>query len=160
MRPSALLLRLLCPALLAVAACGPKYIGETEIPNTEDNRAIVDVIAAYKKALEARDVDAIMALVSPGFFETSGTPEGSDDYDRAGLERKLTDWFSHVRALKADIRVKSIDVTDDKASARYFFEFNYQIAPPGELPVWKREADTAEMRFVLEDGAWKVVAGL
>ena len=143
-----------------LAGCGPKLIPGSEIKDTRVNREIVDVVAAYKRALEARDVPGIMKLVSPSFFETSGTPEGSDDYDYAGLEARLKAWAEKTQAVRADIGMKSITIEGDRAKAQYFYELNFQLERPNEPAIWKREADTNQITLKREEGAWRIVAGI
>ena len=55
--------------------CSPKRIPGTEIEDTGDNRAVYEVVRAYQKALEGRDAAAILALVSPDYFDAAGTPD-------------------------------------------------------------------------------------
>jgi len=51
---------LLLLALFAVAGCGPHRIPGTDLEDTGDTRAIIDVISKYNSALEARDANAIL----------------------------------------------------------------------------------------------------
>src|SRR3954468_20191864 len=55
--------------LLLSAACSHNTIPGTQIRDAPDNRAILDVLAAYKAAMEARDSDALLALAAPTYFD-------------------------------------------------------------------------------------------
>ena len=43
------------------SGCAPRRIPGTDLDDTPDNRAIIDVMGKYKKAFEARDVDGRLA---------------------------------------------------------------------------------------------------
>src|SRR5205823_14744215 len=46
--------------LLVCAACSHNTIPGTQIRDAPENRAILDVLAAYKAAMEARDANALL----------------------------------------------------------------------------------------------------
>jgi hypothetical protein len=128
--------------------------------DTPDTRQILDVITAYGHALQEKNTEKVMALVSKDFFENSGTPAGDDDYDCEGLKKKLVDWTAKVVAVRADLEVKNIVVQGDAARAPFFFEVNYQLKGADGALVWKRENDTKEMHLRRESGVWRVTSGI
>ncbi len=160
---------LLCLLALSLAsACAPKLIPGTLIEDTDEARQLLDVMRAYTDALEARNTEKILALASNAFFETSGTVEGDDDFDRQGLEAKLKEWFSHFKSVRARIEVRKITFETNpegkivKAALVYFYDISFQI-PEGngsDKLVWRTEADTKEMGFQLEGGMWKILYGI
>jgi ketosteroid isomerase-like protein len=144
--------------LVAGAAC-VRTIPGTEIADTRDNRAIVDVIDAYRRAFEARDAASAMALVSADYFDDAGTADPSDDLDRAQLARVLPETLAHLPSVKLELAVSRIDVDGDKASAYMFHDTRYRVTTPrGEVA--KRDSDLARMTFRREGGAWKIASGL
>lgn len=155
-------------ALLFTSACATKLIPGTLIEDTEEARQLLDIMRAYTSALEARDTEKILALTSNDFFETSGTVEGSDDFDRTGLELKLKDWFGHFKSVRSRIEVRKITFETNpdgkiiKAAVIYFYDINFQL-PEGDGSdklVWRAESDTKEMGFQLEGGLWKILYGI
>ena len=145
--------------LLAAAAACAKKIPGTEIDDTRDNRAIVDVIDAYRKALDGRDGTAAMALVSQDYFDDAGTGEATDDLDRDQLAKALAETLTRMPVVKLELAVTRIDVDGDKASAYLFYDSRYRVATPrGEIP--KRDSDLARMTFRREGGFWKIASGL
>lgn len=149
-------------ALLALAACSTKRIPGTEIEDNDETRAVLDVVSAYKRAFEARDAKGVLALVSPRFFETVGTPEPSDDYDRAGLERNLEHQFGQVTSPGLDLDVRRVEIDEEKHQARvnYFYSSRWQRTDGGAQQGFQGTADIAQIRLVKEDGAWKIVGGI
>jgi hypothetical protein len=147
-------------ALTASVACAPKLIPGTEIRDSDDNRQILEVFSAYRTALEARSVDGIMKLVHPSFFDDSGTPDGSDDFDYKGLKGKLTNWVEKTQTVRANLQVKRIDVKANLATVKYFYDLNYEILGPDGAPTWKRDSDSKETTLRRVDGRWMIVRGL
>ncbi len=143
---------------LAAAACAHKIPG-TEIDDTRDNRAVVEVIDAYRRAFEARDAAAALALVSADYFDDAGTAEPSDDLDRGQLAKALPETLARLPSVKLELAVTRVEVDGDKAAAYMFHDSRYRVATPrGEIA--KRDSDLARMTFRREGGAWKIASGL
>jgi hypothetical protein len=144
---------------VALGACGTRRIPGSEIPDTTDTRAIIGVIDAYRNAVERRDAAAVLALVSPGYFDEAGTADPGDDIDRAQLAKALPRHFEQLTAMRLDIGVNDVTVTGDRATANVFYEGHYRVATAsGEAA--KQTNDVAQMRFVREDGRWLIASGL
>jgi ketosteroid isomerase-like protein len=144
--------------LAAVAACAKKIPG-TEIDDTRDNRAIVEVLDAYRKAFEARDAAAVMSLVSASYFDDAGTADASDDLDRDQLAKALPETLARMPAVKLELAVTRIEVDGDKASAYLYHDTRYRVATPrGEIA--KRDSDQSRMIFRREGGFWRIASGL
>jgi ketosteroid isomerase-like protein len=146
-------------ALGLLAACAPRRIPGTEVPDTADNRAIVTVLEQYQKACEKRDAAAVLALVSKRYFDDAATPDPSDDLDYAALARALPQDFARVGSVRMELRLNDIRVDGDKAQAIVRFDARYRIATrSGEVA--KAQADISRILLVREAGAWKIVSGL
>lgn len=150
-------------SLLPLTGCGPKLIPGTEIKATDDNQAIVDVLDAYRRAAEARNVEGIMKLVASDFFEDAGTPDGADDYAYSALEERLKVWADSVKQVKVAFNPKSIIISEDgnTAQLRYFYDINFQLAGmAGQPDKWEHDSDFNEMTLKKVDGTWKITSGL
>jgi ketosteroid isomerase-like protein len=151
-------------ALLALAAalasaCGPHRLPGTEIPDTNDTRAISDTVERYRQALEKRDVDGILALVAPSYYDTAGTPDPADDLDRARLEAALREQLPKAESLKVDFTLRRIDVSGDEAEAEIFFDSFYRVKTP-TTQVPRRDSDVERLKLKRIDGKWLFVSGL
>lgn len=151
-------------ALLALtaalaAACSPRYIPGTEVESTKDTRAIYEVVKQYRAALEKRDVPGILALVAPSYYDTAGTPDPSDDLDRARLEASLNQDLPRADSVKLEFTVRHIDVKDDEAQAEIFFDQYYRVKT-NTVAVPRRDSDVQRLRLKKIDGQWKFVSGL
>lgn len=150
---------LLTAAAVLAAACAPRLIPGTEIRSTADTRAIADVIAQYRKALEARDVQGILALVAPSYYDTAGTPDPADDLDRAGLQAALEKELSRTETVRAAFTLRNIVVNGDDAQAEIFFDTYYRVKTPTTV-VPRRDSDLDRLKLKKIDGQWKFTSGL
>jgi hypothetical protein len=145
--------------LLALVACSPKRIPGTEIEDTDENRAVVAAIDAYRRAAERRDAGAVLAMVSPKYFDDAGTPDPGDDMTYDQLRRSIAEDYRRISVMRLDIGVKRIEVKDDRAFAYVYYDQRYRIrTAAGEVP--KQASDIHRMQLVREDGAWKFLSGL
>src|SRR5690606_29185326 len=158
-------IRSLAPALAVLVAsvgCTTRYIGNTQVEDTEENRAILLVIEQYRRAVEDRDVQKILDLTSENFFEDPGTPgDPSDDYDKRGLRKKLEEAFSQVEDQRLRIDVRKLNHLDDRrAAVEYRFDFRYQLNLPS-AEGWREFMDVNRVVLVEEgDGKWRFLSGL
>jgi hypothetical protein len=150
---------MLLAAALAASACAPRYLPGTEIESTKDSQAVYDVVLKYREALEKRDVDAVLALVAPNYYDTAGTPDPGDDLDRARLEASLREDLPKAESLKVDFTIRRIDVRGDEAQAEIFFDAFYRVKT-STVTVPRRDSDVQRLRLKKLDNQWKFVGGL
>jgi hypothetical protein len=77
-------------------------------PASAADQAVIDFCERYRLALEARDVDALMALVSPAYIDDAGTPDPADDMDYASLKADLARLLASVEKVTYEIRYRRI----------------------------------------------------
>ncbi len=146
-------------ALLVAAGCSPKLIPGTDIRDSRENRAVYEVVDEYVRAMNRRDPAAVLALVSPDYFDDAGTPEPGDDLDRVGLEKSLRKDLERVETEKLAVTVRNIEIQGDAAFAEIFFDNYYRVQTPAG-PVPRRDTDVHRIRMKKLDQKWKIVAGL
>ncbi len=145
-------------AALVLPAC-VKNLPNTDIRDTEDNRAIIGVVDAYRKAFDARDVQGVMALVSPSYYDDAGTVDASDDVDYKTLPVVLQETFSRLASVRIEMGITAINVTGDTANVDMFYDAKYRVATPrNEIP--KRDTDVQRIVMKKEGGVWRIVTGL
>lgn len=148
--------------LLAAAACGPKYIADSEVEDTPKNRVIVDLVEKYRVAIEHRDVPALRELVSRRYFSNAGTTaEAGDDYGYEQLEKKVLPMLQeNIKSVQYIVNLRKITFPDDthaSAEFEYYYKFFYV---EGGKDRWSARNDFARLDFALEDGTWRIVGGL
>src|SRR5512138_3429534 len=151
--------RALALAALLLAACAVHRIDGTDIVDSADNRAVYAVVQSYAEALQRRDAAAILALVSPDYFDNGGTADPADDMDFARLEQTLPSDLGKLESLRVDVQIRRITVEGDAAVAELWSDGWYRIQTnQGVVP--RREQDLNRMKLVRRDGAWKIASGL
>jgi hypothetical protein len=149
----------LVAALALLAACAPPRLPGTDILDTRENRAVYDVVRAYQQALVRRDAPAVLALVAPDYFDNAGTPDPSDDMDRARLEKSLPADLAKLEGIRLEVTIRSIEVQGDTATAEVFYEEYYRVETPAG-PVPRRDSDLHQLHLKKVEGAWKITSGL
>ena len=144
---------------VVIGACAHDKIPRTSIDDTDENREIYRLVKAYEQAMESLDADAVLALVSPNFYENNGNTDDADDYDYYGLKDNLARDFPRTRRLKLDVRVDAIEVNEDQAFAELYYQIQAQNEYPSGLK-WETNRDRTRLRLERIDGKWLIVAGL
>ncbi len=149
--------------LSALQGCKPNLLPNTNVRATRENRVIVDFVNQYKKAVESRSADAVMALVAADYFDAGGNNDPADDVNRDQLEKKLRDSMAKVKELTLKIIVQNIERNDDMVNVVYYFSENALVQfPSGEK--WTAMSDVNRMVLRLKgrslaDG-FEIVSGL
>lgn len=152
---------LILAAGLGTSACAGATIENTDIPDTETNREILQAVHAYREAMEARDSDALLGMVSRRYYENAGTTDSDvDDYGYEILTNKvIPKLHGNIRAVLLRIIPRRVEVDGDRAWAdyEYFYRFKYV---EGGREGWSQKNDFNRLEFVMEDGSWKIIGGL
>ena len=77
---------LVLSALLGLAACSHNTIANTPIEDNRQNRDVLEILSRYKLAVEAKDVDAILGMVSPEYLDVAIPGRAKEAKDYAALQ--------------------------------------------------------------------------
>lgn len=165
-----LLLGLLAFGLVApVAACkDTPTIPGTEIPDTEDNQAILRVLERYRTSFVRRDAAGVLATAHPSYYDEAGTDDPSDDIGYEELGPILRERLAQLEAIRFTIDYLEVNVVQDRATVKVWIDASFKlrsIADPdtGNVRVegrHTRKQDHAMFELLLEDGAWRITRGL
>ncbi len=64
---------------------------------------------AYRRAVEAQDVAALLILASPDYQEDGGTSSGRDDYNYDKLKEVMTKRFARARDVRYALRYVAVE---------------------------------------------------
>ena len=150
---------LLVCALLVLAACGPRYIQGTQIPDTDESRAILKVMEQYRTALEARNAKAVQQLVSKSFHDNGGNEDPQDDLTYDNLPQMLPPLFARLDSPRVEFEVRMVDVKKNGvATVVYYWNASWRV--PGLLDKTQRSSELEQMVLQKEDGQWRIVSGM
>lgn len=156
----ALLVPLSVLALLLVG-CMPKKIPGTDLDDTDDTRAIIDVMQKYRTAVEHKDLDALVSLADPSFRDDGGSVDPEDDLDYAQLKTRLPERLSKVTDLKLDLTVKRIEFDEDEKVARVTYSYQLSFKLPEYTTRSKSENDIKQMMMRRDaTNGWKITSGI
>ena len=149
---------LLVCALLVFAACTPRNIPGTQIPDTEDARAILNVMERFRAALEAKDAKALQGLVSKSFRDNSGTEDPEDDLTYDNLPQALPALFGRIEAPKVDMDIRQVEVKKNGVATVIYY-WNATWRAPALLDKPQRDSELEQMVLQKEGGKWLIVSG-
>jgi hypothetical protein len=141
--------------LLGLTACGHHRIPGTDLEDSSDTRAILDVMTKYNAALSAGDVDGILQLLDPAFKDNAGTLTPEDDLDYAKIKAVLPQRLARLKDVAVRIEVKTVDVQGESASAVYTWTSQFKL---GNKPM--TESDIKRMELRREPEGWKILSGI
>lgn len=151
---------LLLLSLTLMVGCAHSTIPGTNIEDTEDNRSVLQVLDQLQKALQARDADTVISLISPTYFEDMGTIDNKDDFGFEEFKASiLNDNIDKIAELYLKIDVHDVQVDGDQA----FIDIRYRTRAKLVLPsgsTWTQDNDFSRVIFSREEGRWLVSAGL
>jgi len=144
-----------------LAGCQVALLPNTKIVATEDTRAVYRVVMAYQAAMEARDPDTLMSLVSSRYYENRGTTEtDKDDYGHDELRERVSQQLTaNVIAVRYQILLTDIEVDGAKAVADYEYRAQFKFVEGGQEG-WSQANDFNRIELSQEDEGWKIIAGL
>ena len=150
-----------CLSVFAITACTPRKIPGTELEDTTETRAILDVMEKYRSALEARDADAIVALADPSFKDNGGSANPDDDYNYQDLQTKLPNTLKRLGDVRLEFTVRRIELNEDESAARATYTYTQSYTLPGLHA--KKQSDTEIKQMILkkvDKKVWKIVSGV
>ncbi len=140
-------------------ACSHNTLPGTQIPDTAQNREVLDTFARYRDLLEARDATGLLGMAAPTYYDAGDPSHSVGPTDYASLQQKLKTDFAKVTGIKLEATIRDIEVKGEDARLDYFQVLHYAISTPGGER-WKSESDDARMKFVRVKGEWKIASGL
>lgn len=145
---------------LALAACSQQLIPNTDVEDTEENRSLVEFCEVYRRAVEHRDIDKLLSLAHPQYYEDGGNVDATDDLDYAGLKAYLESEFVRARAIRYEIHYRRIEKNDRNGwDVAYTYSASYKL-PEGEAEVWHREVADNQLVLVAEGDSFKILSGM
>jgi hypothetical protein len=140
----------------ASSRCTPECLGGTHIPGTDENRAVLAFCEVYRRAVEARDVDTLLSLASPAYFEDGGNTDPSDDLDRKGLEAFLREGLSSLSDVHYEFRYRDVRREGDAIVVSYTYAGSFSLKS-GQT---KRVIDDNELRLERSGDGFVITSGM
>ena len=146
--------------LLVAGGCPAHRFPGTDIEDNPDTRSILNLLEKYRVAVEHRDADTLIALVSTSFKDNAGTATPDDDLDYQGLQKKLPERFAKVDDVHLDVNVRKIEFNKDNGTATVTYYYNLSFRMPTLSTKLLTESEIKQMLLRLEQGQWKIMSGV
>jgi hypothetical protein len=160
MRP-ALISTLLLSLVVLGSSCTPRKIPGTDLDDTDDTRAVLDVLQKYRAAVEKKDTEAIIKLADESFRDDGGSANPDDDLDYASLGPKLSARLAKIANVKLDVTVRRIEFDDDSKMARVTYSYQISFNMPDYTQRTQSENDIKQMLLKrVGDQDWKIASGI
>ncbi|MRG97938.1 nuclear transport factor 2 family protein [Polyangium spumosum] len=142
-----------------LTGCSTKYIPNTDVEDTDENRRIIAFCEKYRHAVEDKDISVLYNFASPDYYEDGGNVDPGDDIDYAGLKAYLAGAFQDARAIRYEIRYRRIMREDDLIFVDYTYSASYRI-PGTKGEEWRRKVEDNRLELVPYQNDYRIVAGM
>jgi hypothetical protein len=170
-----------------LAGCATRYIPNTDVEDTEDNKRIITFCEKYRHAVELKDTDVLTSMASKDYYEDGGNVDASDDLDYEGLLDYLKNKFDAAQAIRYEIRYRRIlrqpvpqkendaeagepqlgNKKDSSAPALELIYVDYTYSASYRIPAskggeeWRRRVDDNRLEILrYADNTYRIVAGM
>ena len=149
--------------VLALAAtsmgCAEHYIPNTDVTDSDDNRKVVEFCEVYRKAVEHKDIPALLSMASPSYYEDGGNIDASDDIDYAGLKDYLSSKFDEATAIRYEIRYRRVTHEDEKILVDFTYSGSFRVATR-EGDKWNNTVEENRLELVRDGESYKILGGM
>ena len=156
----------LAVALLAGCAHKVAYVPGTKIPYSTQNKSVLDTCEEYRLAVERQDADALMLMADKQYWETSGTPTGSDDYGYDGLRNVLLTRLQKASEIRFSMRYVNVhqqcpvDVQPGcRAQVEVLVDASYSIVDVFGKPTRMDKRDQNQLVLQWDGRRWLFLSG-
>jgi hypothetical protein len=146
--------------LSLLAGCSKTYIPNTDVEDSSDNRKVIFLCERYRRAVEEKDVAAIVKLASDRYYEDGGNTNVEDDIDYAGLKDYLSSSFVKTKAIRYEMRYRKVTFTERKdVYVDYSYSASYRI-PGTKTEEWRHAVADNRLVLVPDGDGYKIVSGM
>ena len=147
-------------SLTMLLACGARRIPGTDIEDNDDTRAILQVMEQYRAAIEARDAQGVLRLVSESFRDDGGSSNPEDRMNYADLQKKLPVELAKLDDVKLDLTVRKIEIESRTNTASAVYTYNLSFRMPRLTNKPQSESEIKKMWFKRDGKQWKIASGI
>ncbi|MDC3988114.1 nuclear transport factor 2 family protein [Polyangium jinanense] len=133
-----------------------RYILKSDVPNTPENAAVIAFCERYRTAVEEKNVDLLVSMAAPDYYEDGGNVDPADDVDAQALESYLRTSFGNAQEIRYEIHYRRIVRENDVILVDYFYTATYRFA--GAQP--KTLSDDNRMVLVLAGDGFLIQSGM
>lgn len=148
-----------------LAGCGPSLIRgpqiakDADIEDTPEHRVLLTIVTKYGKAMEERNVQALLDMASRNYYERAGTTQTDDDYGYDKLGEILKARLAKLETLRLRLTVDRLAIDGQRAVIDYSYTGRYLIKG-AKRQHWAQKSWESRFRLEKLDGQWLVLSGM
>ncbi|MCA9718627.1 MAG: hypothetical protein H6713_36140 [Myxococcales bacterium] len=155
-------------APMALTACknGPTIPG-TEIPDTEDNREILQTLERFRTAFVRQDAATILSTAHESYYDEGGTDDPYDDIVYEELGRTLKKRMNQIESVRFTMEYLQIFVNRDRATVDVWMDASFRMKPildeEGNERIqarFARQQDYARFELIRDGEGWLITKGI
>lgn len=151
---------LLSLSLLFLGACSQHLIPNTDVEDTAQNRDLVQFCEEYRRAVELQNIDELMTMAHPDYYEDGGNIDATDDLDYAGLRTYLEGEFKSAQAIRYEMHYRRVFRDEDRRwNVAYTYTASYRL-PDGDGDRWHREVAENQLTLQPTEDGFLILAGM
>lgn len=173
-------------AATVLSGCATRYIPNTDVEDTDDNRKVITFCERYRHDVELKDVGDLLKMAAKEYYEDGGNVDASDDLDYAGLKEYLTTRFDNARAIRYEMRYRRVvrqqipprDTEEGGATGGpgknaagadplelifvdYTYSASYRIPAAKGGDEWRRRVEDNRLEILrYSDNSYSIIAGM
>jgi hypothetical protein len=152
--------RVLPAALLAVTACSPTFIPNTDVEDNSQNRKVISFCEDYRHAVEEKNVGQLIKMASQHYHEDGGNTNPEDDIDYEGLKTYLTTTFEKAQQIRYEIRYRRIQTTETShVLVDYTYAASYKL-PGVAKEEWRHTVADNRLDLIPDGDTYKILGGM
>ncbi|MBK8264308.1 MAG: hypothetical protein IPK80_23580 [Nannocystis sp.] len=160
------LLALSLPAASVGCKNTPSIPG-TEIPDTEENREILQVLERFRTAMVRQDTAAIVATADSTYYDEGGTDDPGDDVVYEELAPLLVRRLAQVDSVRFTMEYLDIFIRNERATVHVWIDASFHMRPilredgtPRLQPRFARKQDYAKFELIRDGDSWRITKGI
>jgi hypothetical protein len=150
---------LVAAAAAAASGCAGQRIPNTDVDDTAENREVVRFLEDYRRAVETRDVGALLQMASRDYYDDNGTPIGGDDVDFDRLREKLQLWRERVGDVRYEIRYRRVLFRQNRVYVDVRYSGSFQVESQGD-DQWSRRLSDNRLVLRREEDGYRILSGM
>ena len=160
-------------AALALGACTSRSgnIPGTRVPDSQANRDLIDVVEAYRLALENQNVNDLARMTSRRYWEDNGSAAGGDDWGHSKFDGEVRARFLKSSDIRYSLRYMNVERRCPKSGngnegcialidVLIDASFTTNDARGEPMRHDMRDQNQIVLEWDKQDNSWKIVAGM
>jgi hypothetical protein len=146
---------------LLLGGCSHEYIPNTQVEDSDFNRDVIAYCEDYRHAVERRNVELLLRMADPRYYEDGATVDTSDDLDFEGLKKYLKERFALTSQIRYEIFYRDISIgRNNQVFVDYTYSASYKIPSPTGDEVWRRRVADNRLELVRDGSKFRILSGM